>query len=300
MCWSFVQALGIVMRFRPDLILATGGYVSWPVLSAGLLLNKKLFVQEQNVKPGLVTRLFAPFARAVYLSFEVSMSFFRKSSNLVVSGNPTRKALDLPAVPGVHRQFHLKDGKTTLFIFGGSQGSLAINRALTGMLHRILERKHVQVLWSVGPRWMDEVGASFNDQKDRVSIVPYIEDMASAYRLCDLVVCRAGATTVAEITRCGLASILIPLASSAGSHQMDNARNLEEEGAAIVIGEDEIQTGQLETALCTLLDDRDQRMKMGERAKTLGRPKAAEIIVKDLLDRTSARDRKQKTVAGVS
>jgi UDP-N-acetylglucosamine--N-acetylmuramyl-(pentapeptide) pyrophosphoryl-undecaprenol N-acetylglucosamine transferase len=296
MVWSFFQALALLLRVRPDLILATGGYVSWPVLSAGLLLGKKIFIQEQNVKPGLVTRLFAPFARAVYLSFEASEPMFRKTSNLVVSGNPTRKALDHPPEHGAHREFRLSPDRTTLFIFGGSQGSRAINLGMMEMLNRILQQSAIQVLWSAGPRWAGEVANQFHDQEDRVSVVPYISDMASAYSMSDLVVCRAGATTVAEITRCGIASVLIPLATSAASHQRMNAELLEKEGAARVVGEDEVKTGRLEKVLISLLDDPDERKRMAQRAKKLGRPEAAEMIVKDMLGRIeSEKPQKRRT-----
>ena len=300
MGWSFFQAILILLHFRPDIIMATGGYVCWPILSAGLILRRNLFLQEQNLKPGIVTRLFAPFARAVYLSFDASVPYYRKKSNLVISGNPTREALDHPRRTKAHCQFGLEAGKTTLFIFGGSQGSLLINRSMETIILQLVRKLSIQVLWAAGSRWVDEVKASTESISGRVAVFPYIEDMSTAYAISDLIVCRAGATTVAEITRTGKPSVLIPLASAAESHQMENARFLEKEGAACIIREHELGTGALEVALVELLRTPDRREKIGRRAKQLGRPDAAEKIVKDLIGRIIRADEKMKSSVGSS
>ena len=280
---SLIQALFIVGCFHPDVILGTGGYVSWPVLMAGVLMRKKIVIQEQNWMPGIVTRILAPFADSVYLSFESSRKFLRKKSNLRVSGNPTREGLDGFSRDQSCCHFQLDGDKTTLFVFGGSQGARAINQAVLKILERLMERKNIQILWATGPRWIEEIKNKTKIYGTKIRAFPYIRDMGMAYRASDVIVCRAGATTVAEVTRLGLAVIFIPLPGAAEGHQKENARILNQANAAEVVLEEEIDRDRLAEVVFFLLDDPDRRRRMGERAKMFGKPDAARIIVEDIL-----------------
>ncbi len=282
---SLIQALFIVGRFHPDVIVGTGGYVSWPVLSAGLLLGKRTVIQEQNRAPGLVTRVLAPFVDSVHVSFEDSKRFFKKTSNVHVSGNPTRNDLEGWSKEQGYSHWHLESKRTTLFIFGGSQGALSINRAMLDLLQDLMNHTDVQLLWATGPRWFDELQRKTETYRNRVRVHPYIQEMGMAYAVCDLVVCRAGATTVAEITRLGIPAVFIPFPGAAGGHQTENAQVLVRAGAAGMVLEEEIPSGKLRDVVLDLLKKHSSRRALAKRAKEFGRPEAVKIIADDIIEK---------------
>lgn len=280
---SFFQALNIIISFKPDIIVGTGGYVSWPVLSAAVLLRKKIVIQEQNQFPGLVTRLVAPFADSVYLSYKGSKKYFKKQSNLQVSGNPTRDDLENKNKDESYTYFKLDHNKYTLFVFGGSQGSLFINKVIMQYLPGLMQDSNLQILWSTGERWYEWI------QKEtvkfpQVHIYPYIKEMGFAYSACDLLICRAGATTIAEITRLGIPTVFIPLSTSAADHQLYNAKMLADSEAAEMIQENEVENKFMKV-ISNLISDAERRKKMGDKAKSFSKPNAAEIITRDILRR---------------
>lgn len=280
---SLLQTLFIIMRFQPDVVVGTGGYESWPVLTAGILLNKKTVIQEQNRAPGLVTRILSPYVDSVHLSFEDSKRYFRKQTNLHVSGNPTRDDLAKVDRNEAYKHYGLRRGRTTLFIFGGSQGSLPINDAISAILDWILQKTDTQILWSTGPRWFEGIQEKTETYRDRVKVYPYIEEMGLAYSVADLLICRAGATTVAEITRLGIPALFIPFSKAAAAHQAENARLLQQKGAAEMVMEEEIAEGKLERVIVELSVDSGRRREMGMKAKEFGKPDAAKIIADDII-----------------
>jgi len=286
---SFVQALVIVARFKPDVVLGTGGYAAWPVLTAAVLLGKRRIIQEQNLKPGLVTRLLAPRMDAVHVSFEASKKFFTKKSHLAVSGNPTLDDLEEATREAGYRHFEPSPTKTTLFVFGGSQGARSINQAVLHSLPHLMKNKRVQILWAAGPKWAESVRKGCETFGNRVRIFPYIQEMGMAYRVSDLVICRSGATTVAEIARLGILAVLVPFPGAAGGHQEENARVLVEAGAAEIVLDVQLAE-RLETVITGLLKDGKRRMEMRRNIKALGMPRAAQTIAGDILSRTRARN----------
>ncbi len=280
---SFFQALNIIMTFKPDIIIGTGGYVSWPVLSAAVLLRKRIVIQEQNQFPGLVTRLVAPFADSVYLSYTSSKQYFRKQTNLQVSGNPTRNDLENKNNEVSYAYFQLNHNKDTLFVFGGSQGSLFINKVIMQYLPSLLHDPNMQILWATGERWYEWILRE-TEEFSQVRIYPYIQEMGFAYSACDLLICRAGATTIAEITRLGIPTVFIPLSTSAADHQLYNAKMLADSEAAEMILENEVEDKFMKV-ISNLISDEERRKKMGQKAKSFSKPKAAEIIARDILRR---------------
>ena len=151
------------------------------------------------------------------------------------------------------------------------------------ILERILEKTEVQILWSTGPRWFDEIRKKTEIYSDRVKVFPYIEEMGLAYGLADLLICRAGATTVAEVTRLGIPALFIPFSRAAESHQEENARLLQLAGAAEMVLEDEIKEDRLERLILELTTDPNRCKEMGIKAGKFGRPDAAKIIAEDIL-----------------
>lgn len=280
---ALIQAMKLVLSFHPQVIVGTGGYVSWPVVMAGILLRKITVIQEQNQQPGLVTRILAGMVHSVHLSFEETVRCFKKKDNLHISGNPTSEALDsISRIEGCKR-FKLDPQKIVLFIFGGSQGAFAINQAMIQMVDRIMKLSDVQILWSTGPRWFEEIENCIKPWRDRIHVFPFIQEMTFAYGASDLIVCRAGATTVSEITRIGLPAIFIPFPGATSGHQETNAKVLYDCGAAELIFEYEIPKGKLERILFTLLNNKRIRKNMAINAKKLGKPEASKVIVDDIL-----------------
>ena len=280
---SLGQSLIIVGRFRPDVVIGTGGYVSWPVITAAILLCKKTVIQEQNVFPGVVTRLLAPFVSSVHLSFENAVTYFKKKSNLHISGNPIRKDLEYPLNKKAYGQFGLDPEKRTLLIFGGSQGARKINKAVP-RLFPCLETIKGQILWAAGPNWIDEAREMMCDYKERVSVLAYIHDMPAAYDISDLLICRAGALTIAEITQLGLPAVFIPLVTAAGGHQLKNAEVLKDAGAAEIVLEEELESQKFVDLVIALIKDSSRRMEMGKKAKLFAKPEAARKIVDNVFD----------------
>jgi UDP-N-acetylglucosamine--N-acetylmuramyl-(pentapeptide) pyrophosphoryl-undecaprenol N-acetylglucosamine transferase len=231
--------------------------------------------------------MLAPYVESVILSFEESKRFFKKQSNLKVMGNPIRSDLLAIDRDQAYHVFDLDPAKITLFVFGGSQGSRSINQAVQKLIPKLVEMKEVQLIWSTGPRWVDEIQAATTSIESRARIYPYIENMGSAYSVSDLVICRSGATTLAELTSLGLPSILIPYPASASGHQEQNARILVEVGAAEMILETELQDKILENRVFELLMNPGKRLQMGIKAKEMGKPEAAAHIAQDLIGNRS-------------
>lgn len=280
---SLVQAISILHAFKPDVVIGTGGYVSWPVLQAGVLLGCYTVLQEQNEKPGLVTRLLASKVNAVYLSFESSTRYFRKKANLYFTGNPTRPELAVNRTLQTYGHFGLSPERPTLFVFGGSQGAKSINQAMVSLVPDLLQETNAQILWATGPQWYEEIRKSI-PENPRISIHPYITEMGLAYSVSDLVLSRSGATTVAEITRVGLPAIFIPFPESAGGHQMANAKALMEKGAGVLVPDGDDLDARLKPILLDLLAHPEKCKEMGKKAKALGKPDAAEVLVHHLLE----------------
>lgn len=279
---SLIQTAGIVFRYRPDAVIGTGGYVSWPVLRAGQLLGKKTFLQEQNHQPGLVTRVLSKRVTRLYLSFEKTQSVFKRQDNLCVTGNPTRAALRKADRRTGIQTFRLDPNRKVLFIFGGSQGARGLNRAVVSILPALMQTTDWQILWASGPSWETEIRDASKSWEKRIRVLSYIDNMGAAYAAADLVICRAGATTISEVTQLGLPVLFIPFPAAAEGHQEANARVLADAGAAEMVLESDVH-GQLFSRILGLIDRPEKRREMGERAKTFGRPRAARDIAKDIL-----------------
>lgn len=290
---SLIQSIFLIRTFNPDVVVGTGGYVSWPVLQAGILLKCYTVLQEQNERPGLVTRMLAPHVDAVYLSFESSMQYFRKKTNLYFTGNPTRPELCVKRTPEVYRHFGLFPERPTLFVFGGSQGARSINLAMVSLIPVLLRETRAQILWATGPRGYEEIRKSIPETQ-RISIYPYITEMGLAYSISDLVISRSGATTVAEITRLGLPAIFVPFSESAGGHQMANAKAVVEKGGGLLVPDGKNLDTRLGPILVDLLNHPEKCKDMGKKAKALGSSHAAEDLVALLLDGLFQKPRKEK------
>ena len=283
---SILKCISIFQHFKPDIVIGTGGYVSGPALLAALLARKKFVIQEQNSFPGLVNRKLGNFAKAIFLSFEESRKFFKGQKKIHVVGNPIRNILtkaDTHKRSVAAKKWHLDTAATTLFIFGGSQGALKINQIIEDLLPQLSSIAGLQILWMTGQPHYEKFSKQIA-QYPSVSVVPYIDDMSLAYALADFVVCRAGASTISELTLCGLPSILVPFPYATADHQTFNARVLERAGAAHVFLEKNLEALSLLNIIQQITREKNTRQRMSDSAKKMGKPNAAEDIVNICLD----------------
>ncbi len=274
MARSVRQSLSILNEFRPQVVVGVGGYASAPVLVAAKLKAIPFVIHEQNACPGLTNRLLARWAERVCLSFvEADCSFHR--GRTVLTGNPLRRGMeDCPPIPA---------GTPELLIFGGSLGARAINEAVMEMLP-VLEslRGRLTIRHQTGPDDLERVRDAYRRAGwSPEGVIPFINDMAEAYARAHLVVCRAGATTIAELTACGRPAVLIPYPHAAGDHQSANARALARRGAALMLPQSELSPQNLGSIVRELLANREHLLAMSRSAHSLGRRGAADRILKE-------------------
>jgi UDP-N-acetylglucosamine--N-acetylmuramyl-(pentapeptide) pyrophosphoryl-undecaprenol N-acetylglucosamine transferase len=269
----------LLNQLRPLVVVGTGGYVSFPVLFWAQWKRVPNIVQEQNSVPGLVTRLLAPRANVVFLGFPKSGEHFSRLENLLFTGNPVRKDLNKSREEGA-KAFGLAPNKKTVFVFGGSQGARRLNEAVRNWISSGTFGD-LQVLWQTGPRWFAENQAVVTQAAPGVVVLPYIEDMAAAYACADLVVCRAGALSIAELTVLGKPSILIPYELAAADHQTKNALALAQAGGAVLLKESQLDA--LPEKIANLLKNVAELKKMASRAKAFAKPEAARQMVDEIL-----------------
>lgn len=274
---SLAQCSFLIISFKPDFIIGTGGYVSGPALMMGITFRIPTVIQEQNSYPGLVNRLLGKWVSQVHVMFEESIPYFKGQSNIFVSGNPVRGDFNQVDKKTALKKFNLQEDKLTLFVFGGSQGAHAINQVALNSIEKLKKLPNFQMLWAAGTHDFKIVADKFGADK-RVSPHEFIEDMASAYAAADLVLCRAGATTLAEIAICGLPAILVPYPYSAGGHQEFNAEARETAGAAIMISEKSLNEETLVKTIEDFLSTPQTREAMAKAAGRLAKPNAASDI----------------------
>ena len=267
-----------------DVVVGMGGYVSVPVALAALRSRRPLVLHEQNAVPGLANRTFARPARIVALSFAEARRALPRRARTLVTGNPVRpQILAVPAerdylAKEAIAELHLEAGRRTVVVFGGSQGALHVNGALAQALPA-MDRGGLQVLLLTGAAHVDAVRASLPaDAGPPVRVVGFLERMELAYAIADVVIARAGATTIAEIAVCGLPSVLIPYPYATGRHQEANARALERGGGATIVLDDQLDGGVLGERIAGLLGDDERRRSMAEHASAWSRPDAARAL----------------------
>ena len=275
---------------RADVVVGMGGYVSVPVGLAAVRARRPLVLHEQNAVPGLANRLLAHRARTVALAFEEAAARLPRRSRTVLTGNPVRdRVLAVVAeretlAKEALAEFELESGRRTLVVFGGSQGALHVNAVAVDAIEHLRDREDLQVLLLTGPAHERRVVDGLAAGPMTVRVRGFLDRMELAYALADIVVSRAGATTCAELSVCGLPSILVPYPHATGRHQEANARALERAGAALVLIDRELSGASLASAVSGLLDDPTRLGSMGERMRSWARPDAAEALARVVLD----------------
>ncbi len=270
---SFFSALRLLRKYRPDVVIGVGGYSSGPVVLMAWLLRIPTGIQEQNALPGFTNKVLGKFVDAVFLSFEAAIPFFPYKRAHVL-GNPIRRGLleNFLRPKTKHETF-------TLLIFGGSLGAKGLNtRVLDALPHLADLKGELQIIHQTGKADLETVKQGYAAQQFPADVREFIDDMAGAYLGATLVLCRAGATTLAELTVCKKASILVPFPFATDDHQAVNAKALVDAGAAVMFREAELTGEKLAATIRELKNDPARLAKMEKAAGALGRPEAAREI----------------------
>ena len=279
---GILQAIAIVLRFRPHLVVGMGGYSAGPLVFVAWLMRIKRVLHEQNIVPGITNRLLAPLADRLYVSFE-DTEHAGSVPKTVVSGNPVRQEILAAAQTRAERSSAsvLSPQKRTVLVLGGSQGAHSINVAMVAAMARFDARKRIRVIHQTGKADVELVQKGYAEVGLENETAPFFTEMAALYRQADLIVCRAGATTIAEITAMGKPALFIPFPLAADDHQRRNAMTLVAAGAAELIDEGELDGEMLAGKLNDLLAAPQTLADMGDAARTMGRPEAAATIIDD-------------------
>ena len=277
---SILKIQSLIKKFSPHIIIGTGGYASAIPIFVGLRKRNSpiIILQEQNSYPGLTNRLFSNKANFTCTAFLEADKYLK--SKTILTGNPIRKGIELGNYSRALKFFKFQKNQKTIFLFGGSQGSSFLNKAMNKVISQ-LSNKNVQVIWQTGE---NEYHKYKNQITDKVNIAPFIHNMADAYSIADLIISRSGALTLAEITVCKKPAILIPLPSSAADHQLKNAKVLEEKGAAIIIQEKEMKVNYFLETILKLLKNKTELQKMKEASESLGNPNSTSEIVDNIME----------------
>lgn len=270
---GFLQSLRALWRMRPKAVIGVGGYASGPMVMAAVALRIPTLIHEQNCYPGLTNRLLAPWVGRVAVSFEETRRHLGGRGDL--TGNPIRSIFRDARTRARGETFHV-------LIFGGSQGARAINDAVVAALP-LLDRPGLRITHGTGAADWARVAAAYSARGLEATVLPYITSIREGYDRADLVIARAGASSVSEIAACGRASILVPLPTAAHDHQRHNARTLVEAGAAVLLEEKDLDGMALARAVLALRDDPARLQAMERAAASLARPDAAARIA-DLVE----------------
>ncbi len=268
------KALGLIYKFRPDAVASFGGYAAFAPMLAARICGVPGILHEQNAIAGTGNRILAKLANKVCISWQGTDGF--PKSKCVLTGNPVRSD-----IRNIVRGREKAAGQISkrLLVLGGSQGARVLNSVLPSMLAQ-LKNANVEILHQSGPRDLASTKAAYaQGAYSPDCVVPFIEDMGKAYAWADLVLCRAGASTIAELCAAGIPAVLVPFAAAIHDHQAHNARHLERAGAAELILEKDLDANVLQEKILNLLADKERLLRMGEAARSLACPDAAAKVV---------------------
>lgn len=280
---SLIQSFSILKRFKPDVVVACGGFAAGPIGWVAAKLGFPIAIQEQNSYPGVTNRLLAKHASKIFTAFKAAEEYLPKEK-IELTGNPVRSSLSVSDKKKALESYGFSPKKPVLLILGGSGGALAINEAIKSQLDVLLNEYGLQVIWQTGKKYYDDLSNTIDlDKYPNLRIMGYIDDMPAAYGAATLVLTRAGASTCSELMTIGKPSVLVPSPNVAGDHQTKNASAMVDEGASVLISEDELESA-LSNQIPNLLEDDEKLDEMSEAALKLARPDASVTIAEQLFN----------------
>lgn len=276
---SLISSIRIVKRFRPSVAVGSGAYISAPGIIAAKIKGAKIILLEQNSFPGVTTKLLQGLAEEIHISFRDSIKYFRHKAKVFLTGNPVRVGMKGADKTTARIKFNLDQNKPVLLVLGGSLGAEKINETVAGLISG-LKDNGIQIIWQTGKRYFEKY-ANLSDES--VKVMPFIDDMTSAYSASDLLIARAGATTIAEIAATGMAAILIPSPNVANNHQHYNALSLAENDAAVLLEEKLIDENLL-NEIITLIKNPSRLNSLRKNVLKFAAPNAGEVIALRIIE----------------
>jgi UDP-N-acetylglucosamine--N-acetylmuramyl-(pentapeptide) pyrophosphoryl-undecaprenol N-acetylglucosamine transferase len=277
-----LQAGKIIKEFKPELVIGTGGYVCGPVVRAAHKKGIKTFIHEQNAFPGVTNKLLEKYVDKVFVSFPESMEYFKDQSKLVVTGNPIRKSFLICGMGSTREKMNIKSNEFVILCFGGSLGAGKINNTMIHVLDTVNGLSDIRLFFITGKNYYQKVCDTLKEKEialnDNVKILEYADNMHEYLSAADLVISRAGALTVSEITACGKASILIPSPNVTGNHQFFNAKVVADKGGAVIIEEKDLTDEKLLSTILRLKNNKDTLNTMSLASEKVGRTDAVDMI----------------------
>jgi UDP-N-acetylglucosamine--N-acetylmuramyl-(pentapeptide) pyrophosphoryl-undecaprenol N-acetylglucosamine transferase len=265
---AFWQSAAALLRYRPDVVLGMGGYIAFPGGMMAAFLRRPLVIHEQNSISGLSNRVLANFSNRVLTGFPGTLK------NAIWCGNPVRS--DIARLDPPQQRYAARSGKLNLLVVGGSLGAKALNETVPHALAMLSEEVRPRVLHQTGSLHHEAVSALYGKLGVKADVRPFIDDMAGAYADADMVICRSGALTVAELAASGVASLLVPYPFAVDDHQTHNAKYLSDAGAAILMPQSELDAAKLSQLLGDL--SREKLAGMADKARSLAKVNAAESV----------------------
>ena len=289
------QSASVLFRFRPDVVLGMGGFAAFPGGLMASLFNKPLLIHEQNSIAGLTNRVLSGLADKILVGFPTAFAntlssglvgvlnwLFKPEAKLTWCGNPVRG--EIAAIDKPESRLAGREGKLRVLVVGGSLGAQALNQVVPNALSLIPAADRPVVIHQAGDKHVDAVSGNYAQAGVEVQVVAFLDDMATRYGDCDLLICRAGALTIAEITTVGVASILVPFPHAVDDHQTYNAKFLSDQGAAILMPQSEFNPAGLAQLVTSL--SRAKLLEMAKRARTLAKPEATRLVAEACMEYT--------------
>lgn len=278
--FATVRAMKICLNIKPNFVLGMGGFVTWPGGVASRLLGRPLLIHEQNAIPGLTNKLLGKIASRVLIAFPKT---FKTNKSVYYTGNPVRKSilgLDKPEQRYTSRKTPIR-----ILVVGGSLGAQALNEVVPDAMAMIDAEHKVEIWHQAGKQKLTGTISKYKNKNIEANVVEFIDDMDEAYQWADIIICRAGAMTVAEISNVGIASLLVPYPYAVDDHQTANAKYLSEADAALLIQQKELTPARLAGELQNLINlGREHLLAMANRALKLGRPDATTVVVQHCME----------------
>lgn len=274
---AFWQSAKVLFQIRPDVVLGMGGYPAFPGGIMASLLNKPLLIHEQNSVPGLANKILAKFADKILLGFPNAI---RNEKKIIFSGNPVRKEISQLDIPD--KRYAERSGKLKLLIIGGSLGAQVLNTIVPKMLRLIPDHMRPLVTHQAGRKHLETLKKNYAEAGVEGELLVFIENIAVQYANCDLVICRAGALTIAELTVVGIASILVPFPYAVDDHQTSNAKFLSDKDAAVLLPQNELTPQGLAQLLMEFT--REKLLGMAMKARELARPDATRLVAEACME----------------
>jgi UDP-N-acetylglucosamine--N-acetylmuramyl-(pentapeptide) pyrophosphoryl-undecaprenol N-acetylglucosamine transferase len=281
---AIIKSTYFILRFRPDIVVGTGGYVMGPVLLAAVAMNRRCVIQEQNSYPGVTTRQLAHKVDKVFLGFAAAANFLNKDADTVETGNPVKSIIGKTSKEEGREHFRLKSTDKVILILGGSQGATSINQNILDHLSSLPDG--YRLIWQTGERDYKEIAAAAGGRVESRALFAFTDRIELAYAAADIAIARAGALTLAELEAAGLPSVLVPYPYAAGDHQRKNAELFVEKGASLMIENDQLGEVSLLKGTVSLIED-GTYLKMAEAVTAMrariSKP-AVEMIVDEILE----------------